>query len=339
MYLADRDIKQLLSEIRFETDDLDHPFVPEDQIQPASVDLRLDGTFWRQRSDKVIDLRRSKLLELSPRRHWHQINLKPGECITLKPGEMILGRTFEAFAVPPECAARIEGRSSFGRMGLAVHCTASFINPGWRGRMPLELINFGRSPIRLFPRLPICQLMLVRLYSLPELTYGARELSSKYMDDDGGPSYWWRDKRIKDLHVAMGEHDVSEHVQDVLLEFIGPRDPDLIERFDKYIRKLRHDELTNAEDVLDRFASGESWTRVRAQVYKGGMMGLFPLLAATSLGIIFAPPYGYLHYLVWVATLLSLILFVTGARLDIGDFLTPRSLAESRERIQQQAPE
>ena len=241
MYLADRDIKLLLPEIGFETDDPAHSFVPDDQIQPSSVDLRLDSTFWVQISTRAIDLRRSKLLELSPRRHWSKRRLHWGESITLKPGQMLLGRTFEKFTIPRVFAGKIEGRSSFSRMGLAVHCTGDFINPGYRGRMPLEIINFGKSPVRLFPLIPICQLIFIRLSSQAEVPYG-EALSNKYMDDDGGPSYWWRDKRIRQLHDALGEHDVSERVQDELLQLMGPRDPDLIERFEHFIRELKKEE-------------------------------------------------------------------------------------------------
>src|SRR5580698_456054 len=251
MYLADRDIKRLLPEIAFQTDDSAHPFVAEDQVQPASVDLRLDSLFWVQKSTRPIDLRRSKLLELSPRRHWLKKRLHWGEGITLQPGEMLLGRTFEKFTIPRQYAGKIEGRSSFSRMGLAVHCTGDFINPGYRGRMPLEIVNFGRSAVRLFPLVPICQLIFIRLSSEPEVIYG-EDLSSKYMDDDGGPSYWWRDKRIRKLHDALGEHDVSERVQDELLKLMGPRDPELIERFEQVIRNLKREDLTNSEEILER---------------------------------------------------------------------------------------
>jgi deoxycytidine triphosphate deaminase len=83
-----------------------------------------------------------------PRRHWRKILLGAGESIKLRPGEMILGRTFEAFSIPRSCAGKLEGRSSFARMGLAIHCSADFINPAWRGRMPLQLTNLGASSIR-----------------------------------------------------------------------------------------------------------------------------------------------------------------------------------------------
>lgn len=122
---------------------------------------------------------------------------------------MLLGRTYDSFTIPPTLAGKLEGRSSFARMGLATHCSADFINPGYRGKMPLQLVNFGRTTIRLVPFVPICQLIFIQVSSHPERLYGERELSSKYMDDDGGPSYWWRDKRVKELQAALREHDLA----------------------------------------------------------------------------------------------------------------------------------
>jgi|GEM_PF-758516 len=335
MYLADRDIKLLLHEIAFESDDPDHPFVTEDQVQPASVDLRLDSTFWLQKSKKPIDLRRSKLLELSPRRHWSKVRLHWGESITLMPGQMLLGRTFEKFSIPQSCAGKIEGRSSFSRMGIAIHCTGDFINPGYRRRMPLEIFNCGRSAIRLFPLIPICQLIFVRLSSQAEIPYGAA-LSSKYMDDDGGPSYWWRDKRIRQLHTLLGEHDVSERVQDELLRLMGTRDPELIERFEQMVRNLKKDELTNSEEILERFAESEDKKLLLHRIYRGVLVGLAPLLIAASISSLFSQPfgwnrYGWLHYVLWAVTLLTIPVSVVGLRMDIGEFFGSRELEEARQ--------
>ena len=108
MYLADCDIRALLDQIQFETNDAARPFNIEAQLQPCSIDLRLDATFWRQHARTSIDLRKSKLLEMVPRRHWRKILLGAGESIKLRPGEMILGRTFEAFSIPRSCAGKLE---------------------------------------------------------------------------------------------------------------------------------------------------------------------------------------------------------------------------------------
>jgi hypothetical protein len=244
---------------------------------------------------------------------------------------MLLGRTFEAFTVPAKYAGKLEGRSSFARMGLAIHCTADFINPGYRGKMPLELINFGRGSIRIIPLVPICQVMFIPLSSEPERVYGARELSSKYMDDDGGPSYWWRDKRIRQLQAALGEYDVEERIQDEILESIGARDPDLIERFEKMVRKMPNDVFTNSEDLLEHFAHSEDWSRLYAQLGRSVLIGVAPLLIAASIGSLFSQPfgwnnYGWLHYLLWALTLLSIPISVLGLQSEIGDYFGMKEL-------------
>jgi hypothetical protein len=197
--------------------------------------------------------------------------------------------------------------------------------------MPLELVNFSKSTLKIFPFLPICQVMFVRLSSLAEAPYGTRELSSKYMDDDGGPSYWWRDKRIKELQTALGERDVSELMQNELLRLFSPRDPDLVERFENFVRRLRNEEMTNARDLLERFARSEDWKRTLARLKRGAMIGIFPILLSASLGSLFSQPfgwnhYGWLHYSLWVTTVMSLPLGVAGLRCEVGEYFGLKEL-------------
>lgn len=199
MYLSDRDIRALLPDLSFQTDHPDHPFVDTEQIQPCSVDLRLSNVFWTRRRGHwlrrlvrrgpTVDLRKSHIQEIDPRREWRRAALAEGQSITIWPGQVVMGRIYESFRVPDEFAGKIEGRSSYARIGLAIHCTGDFINPGWHGFMPLQLFNASPFPIRILPYLPICQLMLISLSSRPDRTYGDDELASKYINDDGGPSY------------------------------------------------------------------------------------------------------------------------------------------------------
>jgi deoxycytidine triphosphate deaminase len=332
MYLADREIRALLNELKIVADNPDHPFNEDEQIQPASIDLRLDTVFWRQRARKVTDLRRAKLLTMAPRRHWKKEILAPGESISCKPGEMILGRTYEEFTIPPTYAGKLEGRSSYARMGLAVHCSADFINPGYRGRMPLQLVNHSRNPIRLVPYYHICQLMIVRMSSEPERPYGTQGLYSKYMNDDGGPSYWWDDNRLANLHARLREHDINEKLQHEILELVGPTDPDVVERFEKVVQRtdLRH--LNNATDILDRFAKSEDHARVRAQIIRGTMIASCPFLLSASIGSLFelgvfgGKPYGVLHYLIWILTVVSVPVSIIGTYIDTGVYLGQKTL-------------
>jgi deoxycytidine triphosphate deaminase len=96
-----------------------------------------------------IDLGRSSIHELDPIRDWKRFEVNEGQFVTLKPGQTIMARVYERFRMPDDCAGKIEGRSSFARLGLAVHCTGDFINPGWEGYMPLQLSNVGPYPLRL----------------------------------------------------------------------------------------------------------------------------------------------------------------------------------------------
>ena len=193
--------------------------------------------------------------------------------------------------------------------------------------MPLQLINFGRSAIRIFPFIPICQLILIRLSSQPQHVYGDRELSSKYMDDDGGPSYWWRDKRIKRLKAAFGEQSIEEAMQRALLDRIGPCEPELIDRFESYIRRARVADITNSPDLLDLFAKCERREQLKARVIRGTMIGVAPILIAASIGSLFSQPfgwisYGWLHYALWLVTLLAVPVSVVGLRMHEGQYFT-----------------
>ena len=218
MYLTDQEIRSRLPEMRIHTE-ADHPFDADAQIQPCSIDLRLSPVYWRPRRGlkKTVDLTRSRLLEVSPRRNWVRYDLGTGESISIRQGEMVLGRIYERLTIPDDCAGALEGRSSFARMGLSIHATGGFINPGWSGHMPLTLINNGPATLRLTAYLPICQLMLVPLATAPSRTYGSTSLKSKYVNDDGGPSYWWRDQVISRLLAELGRSDVAPDLQERLL--------------------------------------------------------------------------------------------------------------------------
>jgi deoxycytidine triphosphate deaminase len=304
VYLTDNEIRERLGELEFVCDNPEYPFAPEDQIQPCSIDLRLSNVFWEPSRRSPIDLRRSQLLELAPHRYWRQRVLKLGDHITLRPGRLLLGRVYEMFVIPKNCAGKIEGRSSFARLGLSVHCTADFLNPGYRGHMPLQLMNFSPNPIRIFPYLPICQLMLVPLAQQPAKTYGAAELQSKYMDDDGGPSYWWRDKRIAQVQAIFRSSDIALETQEFLLRRIGVVDPEIIERFERFVEHMPSAKRESADTILDTFSRGEDRLRVRDRITKGASYALFGIFGSATVGSFFIRPFGLLHYFIWTVTAL-----------------------------------
>jgi len=249
-----------------------------------------------------VDLRRSRAHAIDPLRDWKRRELKEGDTLTIKPGHVVMGRIHERFKVPPGYAGKIEGRSSFARLGLAVHCTGDFINPGWEGYMPLQLFNAGPYPIRITPHLPVCQLMLIRLPSQPEHTYGDPELQSKYTNDDGGPSLWWRDRHIRELQKRLGETHVSERIQSEILEVVEVTDSAVIERLQNFIDDCPAGKLSNTGDLLDDFAEQEE----RRWLIDWATVGAFPILASAVLSAIFVP-FGLLHALVLALLVIDIV--------------------------------
>ncbi len=152
------------------------PWNPE-LVQPASIDLRLGDTF------RVFHNHRAPVIDLKdgpPKGLTEEVQATPEEGFVIHPGEFCLGRTEEWVELPGDVVARIEGKSSLGRLGLIVHATAGFIDPGWKGTLTLELNNLTRVPIKLYPGLLIAQLSFMGLDKAAERPYGSADLGSHY---------------------------------------------------------------------------------------------------------------------------------------------------------------
>jgi dCTP deaminase len=145
-------------------------------VQPASVDVRLGSSFRVFHNHRVaaIDLRDP------PTNLTEQVEVDEGQPFIIHPGEFVLGRTLEWVELPDDIVSRIEGKSSVGRLGLIVHATAGFIDPGFNGTLTLEITNLTRIPIKLYPGLPIAQLSFMALDRSAERPYGHPELGSHY---------------------------------------------------------------------------------------------------------------------------------------------------------------
>jgi len=174
--LSDRDIKAQLDAERIGLD----PFDPA-MIQPSSIDVRLDGFF------RLFD--NHKYAHIDPAEDQPEltrlIETKPGEPFILHPGEFVLGATYEKVTLPDDIAARLEGKSSLGRLGLLTHSTAGFIDPGFAGHVTLELSNVATLPIKLWPGMKIGQLCFFQLSSPSEHPYGSSQYGSRYQGQRG----------------------------------------------------------------------------------------------------------------------------------------------------------
>ena len=176
MLLSDRD---LVSEIKSDNLALE-PFEPE-LMQPSSIDVRLDR-FFRVFNNHLythIDVRvpQEDLTEL--------VEIEGDTPFILHPGEFVLGSTLERVRLPDDLVARLEGKSSLGRLGLLTHSTAGFVDPGFSGHITLELSNVANLPITLWPGMKIGQLCMFRLSSPAEHPYGSSVYGSRYQDQRG----------------------------------------------------------------------------------------------------------------------------------------------------------
>lgn len=160
----------------------------EAHLQPSSVDVCVLGEFrvFRNNRRPHIDVRESfeDLTELVT---------AESDPFILHPGEFVLGSTIERIALPDDIVARLEGKSSLGRLGLLIHSTAGFIDPGWDGTITLELSNVARLPITIYPGMRIGQLSFMRLDRPAQRPYGHPELNSKYQGQSGPVDSRYRD--------------------------------------------------------------------------------------------------------------------------------------------------
>ena len=174
--LSDRDIRAEIDASRIVIDPCEPEF-----IQPASIDVRLDR-FFRQ-----FDNHKYAMIDPSQEQPemTRLVEVDPDQPFMLHPGEFVLASTFETVELPDDVAARLEGKSSLGRLGLLTHSTAGFIDPGFEGHITLELSNMATLPIALWPGMKIGQLCFFRLSSPADSPYGSAGNLNRYRGQRG----------------------------------------------------------------------------------------------------------------------------------------------------------
>ena len=176
MLLSDTDIRAQIEAGRVVVE----PYDPA-MVQPASVDVRLDRLF------RLFDNHRYPVIDPAAEQPdlTHVVDVGPDDPFVLHPGEFVLGSTYEKVTLPDDLAARLEGKSSLGRLGLLTHSTAGFIDPGFSGHVTLELANVATLPIKLWPGMKIGQLCFFRLTSPAENAYGSGPYLNRYQGQRG----------------------------------------------------------------------------------------------------------------------------------------------------------
>jgi dCTP deaminase len=174
--LSDRSLREELESGRIVIEPFD-----DRAVQPSSIDVHIDGYFRVFRNDTTpfIDPKESQedLTEL--------VEVVEPRAFILHPGEFVLGSTLERVKVPDDLVARLEGKSSLGRLGLLIHSTAGFVDAGWDGHLTLELSNVANLPIAIYPGMKIGQISFMRMTTPAEFPYGSAEAGSKYHGQRG----------------------------------------------------------------------------------------------------------------------------------------------------------
>ena len=182
--LSDRTIRECLDAGRIVIDPID-----DSAVQPSSVDVRLDHRFlvFRNHTRGYIDVKHD-LSDLT-----EPVDASDDRPFILHPGEFVLGSTLERIALPDDLVARLEGKSSLGRLGLLIHSTAGFVDAGWDGQITLELSNVASLPITLYPGMKVGQVSFMQMTTPAENPYGSGVIGSKYQGQVGPrPSQYWK---------------------------------------------------------------------------------------------------------------------------------------------------
>lgn len=184
MILSDRTIREHLVSGAITIDPID-----DSAIQPSSVDVRLDHRFlvFRNHTRGLIDVKED-LSDLT-----EPVEATDEDPFILHPGEFVLGSTLERLALPDDLVARLEGKSSLGRLGLLIHSTAGFVDAGWDGQITLELSNVASLPITLYPGMRVGQVSFMQMTTPADNPYGSGVIGSKYQGQAGPrPSRYWK---------------------------------------------------------------------------------------------------------------------------------------------------
>lgn len=184
MILSDRSIREHLDAGTIAIDPIDPT-----AVQPSSVDMRLDHRFlvFRNHTRGLIDVKQD-LSDLT-----EPVEASDDDPFILHPGDFVLGSTLERIALPDDLVARLEGKSSLGRLGLLIHSTAGFVDAGFDGQITLELSNVASLPITLYPGMRVGQVSFMQMSTPADNPYGSGVIGSKYQGQVGPrPSQYWK---------------------------------------------------------------------------------------------------------------------------------------------------
>jgi deoxycytidine triphosphate deaminase len=264
--LADSELRRRLSDIGLSAATPNFP-IRDSQIQCSSIDLRLSDVVYVPRHFRRMDLASNVSLgpQVTDAFRRRRILFPRGHL--LRPGGFLLGRTYESFSVPKDLVGWLAGRSSLGRLGLSVVAPSNFINPGWRGHMPLMLINQSPFWVRVHPYLSVVQLCFFEMKGEVQRPYGTQALGSKYIDDDGGPSKFWLDRSVTLLRENLNLKSAGPEAERFLSNFAQELDEPTRRRLTKCVET--YGVVEDVKAFIEEFVKKE---RARTELFFVGTL-------------------------------------------------------------------
>lgn len=261
MRLSSTDIRSLFEEgcLGIKSDQ-EHPFETDKQIRPSSVDLRISNKFWKFNSDKIktldlADSSLSKAIKDNPDLMYEKIELQEHEFIEVKSGEILLTETLEELKIPDFLSGALKGRSSFARLGISVHCTGDYLNPGYQGCMPIQIVNNSPIPVKIYPYLSMAQLVLYTLSSEPDVKYQSLQdtIYNHERCNTQGLSLWYRDQAIDNLAYKITGTRFNRNAEERIKKLMSRNDTRFLKQVEEDFKRKKISQPQQIEQELENY--------------------------------------------------------------------------------------
>lgn len=293
MLLSSTDIRKYLEEGTLKiVVEKEHNIDPYQHIRPCSIDIHLSKNFWKFKKTSqpldILDLNNIEEFKNSQNLFCDHIILATNaEYLEIEPGQIILTHTLEWLELPTFISGSLKGRSSFARLGISIHCTGDFINPGYKGYMPMQLINHNPFPVRVYPFVSMAQLTFSLVSSEPDISYQNLP-SSIYKFDDvddatnrGSLSFWFRDFEIKRIaHRISDNKNIRKNTELLIQEAIKNSEDRTLEQIELLVDKNQN----FPEKITEKLRNFES-KDVKRERKMRLFFWIFTLVAGADLSI------------------------------------------------------
>ncbi|WP_172657340.1 dCTP deaminase [Myxosarcina sp. GI1] len=242
------------------TGNINHEFESSTQIRPASIDIHVSNIFWKfkqKESDEIdiLDLDKAKEIKQNPELLYDRIELKSHEHLTLDPGDIILTETLEEIELPNFLSASLKGRSSYARLGISIHCTGDYINPGYKGHMPMQIVNHSPKSVKIYPFLKLAQLVFYKLSSQPDINYQSLPNTIYNSDncDTEGLSLWFVDKDIENFANRVSGKKFAKDTEDKIRNLVERSEKRIFKQMEEHLARNKITEPNQIEEEIKNY--------------------------------------------------------------------------------------